>query len=61
MTATLVIPVAVWSGDPGMSYKVLSIAMCLLILVRHKNNIRRLRAGIEPRLGERLKPSQEET
>ena len=61
MTATLVIPVAVWSGDPGMSYKVLSIAMCLLILVRHKNNIRRLRAGTEPRLGERLKPSQEET
>ena len=54
MAATLVIPVAVLSADPGMSYKVLSIAMSVLILVRHKNNIRRLRAGTEPRLGERL-------
>ena len=57
MTATLAIPVAVWIAHPSNPYLVLSIAMSTLILVRHKNNIRRLRAGTEPRLGERLRPA----
>lgn len=61
MAATLAIPVAVWIAHPGAAYQWLSVAMSVLILVRHENNIRRLMAGTEPRLGDRLKPSQEET
>lgn len=53
MTATVAIPVAVWAAHPAPAYVALGVAMCTLILVRHKNNIRRLRAGTEPRLSER--------
>jgi len=57
MAATICIPLAVWASDPAPAYLALAVAMCALILVRHKNNIRRLRAGTEPRLGERLSPA----
>jgi len=58
MTAAVSLPLAVWAAHPATAYVVLSLAMAVLILARHKNNIRRLRAGTEPRLGERsaLKP-----
>ena len=54
MSATVSIPVAVWLARPPSAYLALSMAMAALILVRHTNNIKRLRAGSEPRLGERL-------
>jgi glycerol-3-phosphate acyltransferase PlsY len=54
MLATTAMPVAVWVAHPGSPYLVLSGAMAALILVRHKNNIKRLLSGTEPRLGERL-------
>jgi glycerol-3-phosphate acyltransferase PlsY len=53
MLATITMPVAVWVAHPASSYLILAVAMATLILVRHKNNIRRLRNGTEPRLGER--------
>ncbi len=53
MAAVVSAPVTVWlSGVRGAPLG-LSIAMALLILVRHKNNIARLWKGTEPRLGER--------
>lgn len=53
MAATLSVPLTVWAAHPAAPYLALSAALAGLILVRHKNNIRRLRAGTEPRLGER--------
>jgi len=53
LAATLSLPMAVWSAHPPVPYLALSIAMTVLVLVRHKNNIKRLRAGTEPRVGER--------
>lgn len=53
MAATVSMPVAFRLGNAATPYMIGSIAMALLILVRHKNNIRRLLAGAEPRLGER--------
>lgn len=53
MGASLVIPFAVHAAHPATAYQVLSVAMVALILERHKNNLRRLLAGTEPRLGER--------
>jgi len=54
MLASACIPLAVWAAHPPRPYLLLSLAMAALILIRHKNNIRRLIAGTEPRLGERL-------
>ncbi len=53
MAATVSVPVVVWLNGVGGAPLTLSLAMALLILVRHKNNIRRLWQGTEPRLGER--------
>jgi len=55
MLASACVPLAVWSAHPGRAYLLLSVGMAALILVKHKDNIRRLRAGTEPRLGERLR------
>ncbi len=54
MAATVSIPLAVWAAHPPTAYFSLSVGMAALILVRHPNNIRRLLAGTEPRLGESL-------
>jgi glycerol-3-phosphate acyltransferase PlsY len=54
MAATVSLPLAAFLAQPGAAYLCLSAAMAALILVRHKNNVRRLLAGTEPRLGDRL-------
>ena len=50
MGATLILPPAVWltTGDPALIASALSSA--ILILLRHKDNIHRLRQGKEPGL-----------
>jgi len=54
MLATVCIPPAVWVAHPPSPYLYLSLGMAALILIRHKNNIKRLLAGTEPRLGQPL-------
>jgi glycerol-3-phosphate acyltransferase PlsY len=54
MVASACIPVAIWAAHPASSYLLLSLAMASLILVRHRNNIKRLFAGTEPRVGQHL-------
>ncbi len=54
MAATVSIPLAVWAAHPRIAYLSLSVCMAVLILLRHPNNIRRLLAGTEPRLGDRV-------
>jgi len=59
MLASACIPAAMWVAHPPRPYLILSLAMAALILARHRNNIRRLIAGTEPRLGERVaRPSR---
>jgi acyl phosphate:glycerol-3-phosphate acyltransferase len=54
MLAALVLPLAVWLAHPLPLYLALSVMMAGLILIRHKGNLQRLRAGTEPRWGERV-------
>jgi glycerol-3-phosphate acyltransferase PlsY len=54
MAAAVSVPVAVLAARPATPYVVLAVAMAALVLVRHKNNIKRLLAGTEPRLGQRV-------
>jgi len=53
MLASLCIPAVVRAAHAPSPYLALSVAMTALILVRHRNNIKRLLAGTEPRLGQR--------
>jgi acyl phosphate:glycerol-3-phosphate acyltransferase len=45
-------PIAWWSGAPR-AVVVMSIAVAVLILFRHRANLRRLRLGTERRMGSR--------
>jgi glycerol-3-phosphate acyltransferase PlsY len=55
MAAALAVPVAVWAAHPSPAYMAGSAAIAGLILIRHHGNIRRLLAGTEPRLGQRIR------
>ena len=49
-----------WSESGGPWLVLASTAIALLILLKHQNNLRRLRQGTEPRLGERRsRPARE--
>ena len=59
IAAALVIPVGVWIGslvvaEPGSfaPFQAVTGLLGLLVIVRHRRNIRRLCAGTEPRLGQ---------
>lgn len=54
MTAACAVPLAVWASRPASAYGWLGVGIAALILVRHHGNIRRLLAGTEPRIGDRL-------
>jgi len=43
----------IYGSTVAIEYRVLALAAAILILVRHSSNLKRLRAGIEPRVGRR--------
>jgi glycerol-3-phosphate acyltransferase PlsY len=45
-----------WVPDRGPWLPLAAAAIAALILGRHRENLARLRAGTEPKLGERLAP-----
>lgn len=49
-------PVAMALLDAGRPNVIVAVILAVLIAVRHQDNIRRLRAGIEPRFGQRGAP-----
>ena len=67
MVAAAVFPLLVWlelrrrwEGSGGVWLLLASAAIALLIVARHATNLRRLRQGTEPRLGEGREPAGEE-
>jgi glycerol-3-phosphate acyltransferase PlsY len=51
MTAAAAMPVALWFfGAADSALVAFTLAMAALVIVAHRDNIRRLRAGHEPRL-----------
>jgi glycerol-3-phosphate acyltransferase PlsY len=56
--AVLSIPLVVWSATPDHAWRTLALTMPLLVLVRHKNNLRRLRAGTESTAAQALQGCQ---
>ena len=49
-----------WPEDGGPWLVLASAAIALLIVIKHRNNLRRLRQGTEPRLGDpRARPARE--
>jgi glycerol-3-phosphate acyltransferase PlsY len=54
MAAAAALPMIVYVARPAGAYVALAVATAVLILARHKGNIRRLLAGAEPPLDRRL-------
>jgi glycerol-3-phosphate acyltransferase PlsY len=51
MSAAAAMPIALWLfGDADCALVAFTLAMATLVIFAHRDNIRRLRAGHEPRL-----------
>jgi len=50
LAAAGIMPVAVWVTTRSGWAAILTLVMAILIFIRHKDNIRRIRAGTEPRI-----------
>ena len=55
ITVAAVFPLAVLAMQQGMSYFWMSLALATVVIYGHQDNIKRLRAGVEPRLNDRKK------
>ncbi|HEY5234180.1 MAG TPA: glycerol-3-phosphate 1-O-acyltransferase PlsY [Verrucomicrobiae bacterium] len=53
IVAAAVLPVAVWFTKEKLFLEVVTIALCMLAIYKHKSNIKRLMAGTESRLGKK--------
>ena len=51
ITAAVVLPFAVWFTNQNLFLEIVTIALCMLAIFRHKKNIQRLIAGTENRIG----------
>lgn len=61
LAAAATTPVAMGLLDAGRSNVIVATILAVLIVVRHHDNIRRLRAGVEPRFGLRRAPPADES
>jgi len=54
LTASAVVPVALWLGGfVSTTLALVLIALAILVWIRHDANIRRLLAGTEPKIGKK--------
>ena len=53
IVAAVVLPVAVWFTKENLFLEIVTIALCLLAIYKHKSNIKRLMAGTESRFGKK--------
>lgn len=52
-TVAVVLPVAVLATHQNMSYFWMSLVLAIIVVFKHRDNIKRLRAGVEPRFTDR--------
>jgi len=55
ITVAAIFPLAVLAMQQEMSYFWMSLALAAVVIYGHQDNIKRLRAGVEPRLTDRKK------
>lgn len=60
ITAAVVLPVSVWMSHPSLLLKIATTLLGLMAIYKHKGNIQRLRAGTEPRIGQKQPMKKEE-
>lgn len=53
LASCVALPAAAWAGGASRTAAVASLVVAALILFRHRENVARLAAGTEPRLGDR--------
>jgi glycerol-3-phosphate acyltransferase PlsY len=51
ITAGLAAPVALWAAAAPAAFVAMSAILAVMVIVRHRDNIKRLLAGTEPRFG----------
>lgn len=56
LTGALLIGILMWARGAALPYKLLALGTVLVIYVRHWENIKRIAAGTENRLGEKARP-----
>jgi len=53
VVAALSLPVLMWAAGEGIAYRSVAIIAMVLVVWRHRSNIKRLLAGSEPKLGQK--------
>lgn len=61
ITAAVVLPVSVWMLHPSLLLKIATTLLGFMAIYKHKGNIQRLRAGTEPRIGQKQPMKKEKT
>jgi glycerol-3-phosphate acyltransferase PlsY len=51
--AALSLPVLMWAAGEGIAYRSVAIIAMVLVVWRHRSNIKRLLAGSEPKIGQK--------
>jgi glycerol-3-phosphate acyltransferase PlsY len=59
MLAAVVLTITVWFTKPDMALRIVTIALCVLTLLKHRTNVQRLLAGTENRIEFKKKTAKE--
>jgi acyl phosphate:glycerol-3-phosphate acyltransferase len=57
--AAIALPIAVWFTNEDLFLRIVTIALCLLAIYKHKSNIKRLMAGTENQLGKKTSTTED--
>jgi len=59
MLAAISVPAMMFAWEKHVEYQAIAVMAATLILVKHRSNVKRLLAGTEPRVGQRVKVDQQ--
>lgn len=59
MLAAISVPAMMFAWEKHVEYQAIAVMAATLILVKHRSNVKRLLAGTEPRIGQRVKVDQQ--
>jgi acyl phosphate:glycerol-3-phosphate acyltransferase len=57
--AAIILPVAVWFTKENLFLEIVTIALCVLAIFKHRKNMQRLLAGTENRLGKKTSTAED--